>query len=98
MLRWESCYGWQWVTGKPWSYSNWSVDEPNGAYGPASELDLSLGFYGPFGNDSPGDFLLPYTVESGPVTPPGVPERGVTLFFLLANLSALGLLRRRTGG
>lgn len=32
--------GWQWVTGEPWSFTEWAVGEPNDAYGPASEQHL----------------------------------------------------------
>jgi len=41
--------GWQWVTGEPWSYSNWAPGEPNDAYGFASEQHLDI-----FGTESSG--------------------------------------------
>jgi hypothetical protein len=39
-------YGWQWVTGEPWSHTNWSPGEPNDVDGPASEQHLDV-----LGND-----------------------------------------------
>lgn len=32
--------GWHWVTGEPWSYTNWGVGEPNDALGTADETLL----------------------------------------------------------
>jgi len=55
-------YGWQWVTGEPWVYTNWDSLEPNDAYGPASEQYLigwlnqtSWDEYGKFWNDDGGN-------------------------------------------
>lgn len=42
-------YGWQWVTGEPWDYTNWESDEPNDFHGPASEQYLDI-----FGSATPG--------------------------------------------
>src|SRR5207244_546216 len=28
--------GWQWVTGEPWSYTNWNSGEPNDYWGPGT--------------------------------------------------------------
>jgi hypothetical protein len=35
-------YGWQWVTGEPWVYTNWAPSEPNDAGGPGTEQHLTF--------------------------------------------------------
>jgi hypothetical protein len=35
-------FGWQWVTGEPWTYWNWALNEPNDSSGPASEQHLDI--------------------------------------------------------
>jgi hypothetical protein len=36
----EPTANWTWVTGEPWSYTNWACCEPNDNYGPGSEQYL----------------------------------------------------------
>jgi len=35
-------FGWQWVTGEPWGYTNWKGNEPNDFWGFASEQHLTF--------------------------------------------------------
>jgi hypothetical protein len=42
---------WHWVTGEPWSYTNWWISEPNDNYGPGSESFLAANFEGCCWND-----------------------------------------------
>ena len=62
---------WQWVTGEPYSYSNWAASEPNSEYG---NEDYGMFYYkyptgqwndGDFGKDSAGTvtFLIEWDVK-----------------------------------
>lgn len=46
----SSLAGWKWVTGEAWSYTDWSVNEPNDFHGPASEQYLAM-----WGSQTPGE-------------------------------------------
>jgi hypothetical protein len=76
--------GWQWVTGEPWSYTNWSdldVSEPNDSWGPGTENDDedSLQFWPGAGgrwNDARSfdtDYAYGYLVEYEPDPSPDAP-------------------------
>ena len=45
--------GWHWVTGEPWSYTNWNAGEPNDAGNEAGEDELFLEMFGT--SPSPGE-------------------------------------------
>ena len=79
--------GWRWVTGEPWSYTNWGPGEPNDYYGFGSEEKLGLWTF-PDGSLLWNDYLpnepnIQYIVEYETVPEPAV-------IFLLP-LGALGL-------
>lgn len=83
----EPSGGWGWVTGEPWSYTNWNTGEPNN--GPASpNQEEYLEFYnlpadsvrhGKW-NDAnganPSDTPFGYIVEYSPIAPNVVPAPG----------------------
>lgn len=53
---------WSWVTGEPWSYTNWAPGQPNNAGG----TDDYLRFYlrtSPVWDDTQGDVSIAYVVE-----------------------------------
>ncbi len=59
-------YGWQWITGEPFTYSNWGPGEPNDGFGPGSEQVMEYGVTGTW-NDLPrwndvylGGFVVEY--------------------------------------
>jgi hypothetical protein len=55
---------WSWVTGEPFSYTNWEAGEPNDFYGPASEQYLEFWVTPGKWNDENNTFLQPgYVVE-----------------------------------
>jgi hypothetical protein len=89
-----------WVTGEPWSYTNWSPGEPNGSG--QEDVVMIYGASG-IGNNSPGtwnDLIRTeqlgggYVVEyPGPFT---TPEPSATwLFGLAAIVLCTGYLRQR---
>jgi hypothetical protein len=85
---------WTWVNGEgsfPGNnqgpiYANWNVNEPNDAYGQASEQYLAIGVYGYLWNDEADlSHIHGYVVEYGPV---GVPDQGnLVIPFALMVLS-----------
>uniref|UniRef100_UPI004056D077 lectin-like protein n=1 Tax=Candidatus Electronema sp. TaxID=2698783 RepID=UPI004056D077 len=57
----ESEWNWKWVTGEPWSYSNWAYGEPNNYIVPESYLMMLTS---EDWNDAPDDVaLLPFVCE-----------------------------------
>lgn len=54
---------WQWVTGEPWSYTNWNSGEPTNSAG--NEHFLATVSTGGVWNDYPGTTLLGYICEWG---------------------------------
>jgi uncharacterized protein DUF642 len=59
--------GWQWVTGEPWSYTNWHVvdgTEPNDYYGVGTgpQDENKLQFWAQ--DDAPWNDIRPFSVES----------------------------------
>jgi hypothetical protein len=88
--------GWVWVTGEPWSYTNWSGGEPND-FGGSSEDFLATHDYlagNPLAlwNDGLADGYRGYIVE---FSPRDVPEAGATLALLGSAAFGLALIRRR---
>lgn len=66
----EPAAGFQWVTGEPFSYTNWADGEPNNAFGDGEEDALILRNFdgdGVFWNDYFDDAELYYIVEYGPL-------------------------------
>ena len=91
--------GWQWITGEPWSYTNWNsaTGEPNNANG--AELYLhylstdvaSTTQYGSYGwNDAPGGHRTEYFIEYAVAEPS-------SLALLAAGIIGAAAYRRRRG-
>jgi hypothetical protein len=83
--------GWSWITGEPWSYTNWSLDppEPNNYDGEEHYLSLQSPSLGGRWNDIGGDWLMAgIVIEYGTVPEP----TAVTGLVLPA---VVGLLCRR---
>lgn len=97
----EPAGGWQWVTGEPWSYSNWNPGEPNNARGDEDFLEV----YGPlvpetsYWNDLAWHWYdEPYTVRAYVVEYDTIipePSMLVTFGGLFAIAFAGHLLKRR---
>ena len=81
--------GWSWVTGEPWSYTNWSADpaEPNNYGGTEHYLTLQSPALGGRWNDISGDAVMAVLIiEYGTVPEPSA---------ALLPAAALALTRRR---
>ena len=79
---------WHWVTGEPWSYTNWWFGEPNDNYGPGSESYLGVNFVDCCWNDEgkldePFGFMAERTF---------IPEPS-TILLIGAGLLGLAMLR-----
>ena len=76
----EPAGGWRWVTGEPWSYTNWNQGEPNNAGVGEDVLEMSTS--GGW-NDLGDQILVPaYLVEfDGPFLFPDVGLSGTSLSF-----------------
>ena len=91
--------GWTWVTGEPWSYTNWATVEPNDNMGPGSEqflaihgTDSTLGFW----NDELGNSLNinGYLAErTAPLTV--TPEPASTMLFFTGAIPLAAKLRKK---
>jgi hypothetical protein len=82
-------FGWTWVTGEPWAYTNWPSNgsEPNDYLFPGSDQYLALKI-GVWNDEGEPQFIDGYIAERS------VPEPS-TLFLLGAGLAGVGLMRRR---
>jgi hypothetical protein len=78
---------WQWVSGEPWTYTNWFPGQPNDIQGPGSEQYLVIYANG-FWHDFPNITRPRFVVELNPVPDPA------SIVGLGAGVAGL-LLRRR---
>ncbi|MGC8784226.1 MAG: C-type lectin domain-containing protein [Armatimonadota bacterium] len=78
---------WQWVSGEPWTYTNWYPGQPNDYLGPGSEQYLVIYTNGMW-HDYPQGTRPSFVVELNPVPDPA------SIVGLGAGLAGL-LLRRR---
>lgn len=84
--------GWSWLSGEPWTYSNWSAGQPNNSWG---GTEYVLTFYvapNEFGNigewgDAPDNITSWFVVEYA------VPEPSPAILLVLAG--SLAALRQR---
>jgi hypothetical protein len=81
----EPDVGWQWVTGEPWSYTNWGATQPDDAWGGQDYLTFwgNNGIYGVWDDDYIDRKPYPSIVETPEPT---------TLFLL--GFGGLALLRK----
>ena len=87
----EPAGGWEWVTDEIWSYTNWSLGQPdNYDYANYAEIYNTSGVWNdqPLTKKNTSGYIIEY--NSDPDAPP-VPEP-ITVFLL--GISGLGLLRR----
>jgi hypothetical protein len=81
--------GWQWVTGEPWSYTNWAPGEPNDFLGPESED--KLGFHPDYGgewNDAQSPWPSGFVIEYEPTATQAIQS----VIAQINNLVSIGAL------
>jgi hypothetical protein len=83
----EPAGGWAWVTGEPWSYTNWAPGEPNNLSGIEKYLEYFAG--GPRWNDISGAETRTYVVEYDTPEPPAL------ALFTLGLIGLLQFARKR---
>ncbi len=92
----EPAGNWQWITGEPWTYTNWSLGEPNNKYGgesggaPAGSDEEVLLFWG---NQGMWNDMEISSFQRGFIVEYPVPEPGT---FLLLGLGGLLFRRQRS--
>ena len=89
--------GWRWVTGEPWSYTNWRDGEPNDSDGEeVLSFEPNTSSDGATWNDSDADNTLRgYVIEwDGPSVPVLDPRGLAALAVLLAAVAVLALRTR----
>jgi hypothetical protein len=91
----ESNAGWQWVTGEPWSFTDWHQDEPSdGAFGSEQALFFHTDGGGGAWYDA-SEFSTGYSGYLTEYTPTTVvPEPASMVLFGLGGLT-LSFFRRR---
>jgi surface antigen len=88
----EPAGGWSWVTGEPWSYTNWHSGEPNNFGDNEDYLEMWLD--NQWSDRASDNGVFGYIVEYEP-TNGAIPEPGSMSLLLTAGLPALGLALRR---
>jgi hypothetical protein len=108
-LSWIGGYksnsGWVWVSGEPWSYTNWYPGEPNNGYGDESKLHLVSDDYANIpatwndaGNPNPAylsDTMDGYVVEyEGGKPMPEFPSAFLPVTMIIGFLGVVLLIQR----
>jgi len=82
---------WNWVTGEPWSYTNWAVNQPNDAYG---WIEDKLHYWDPAGGRAPTWNDIQNIDPAGYQPIAFVTEVPEPSAFALIVIAGLSLLRR----
>ena len=89
---------WTWITGEPWSYSNWASWEPDGPWnGNPSSMFWYGGLERPLGlwADNTCDWVMDGYIVEWNTNP--VPEPSSTIALGSGILALAGMIRRRNG-